>query len=181
MKLKQIRALYDEDTITVYQAYNPAIASSAVQNQTFVSPPFKRERMTWIKPSFLWMMYRCVWATKENQERVLALKISRSGFETALENACLSHYEPTAHSSYEHWRMQLKDSEVRLQWDPEKDLFLNHLPYKSIQIGLSGNMVDHFIEEWIQSVQDITEDCKRIKQLIDDGQIEQTTALLPQE
>ena len=53
---RQIRAIFDEDTITVYQAYSKKIALPAVKNQKFV-PPFKMERMTWIKPSFLWMMY----------------------------------------------------------------------------------------------------------------------------
>jgi hypothetical protein len=27
-------------------------------------PPFKVDRMTWVKPSFLWMTYRSGWATK---------------------------------------------------------------------------------------------------------------------
>ncbi|WP_390624194.1 DUF4291 family protein [Fodinicola feengrottensis] len=60
---RQVRAAYDDDTIIVYQAYASAIAEPAVTAQAFV-PPFKIERMTWIKPSFLWMMYRCGWATK---------------------------------------------------------------------------------------------------------------------
>lgn len=55
---QQIRAVYNDQTIRVYQAYSDAIANTALLNQTFVSPPFKMERMTWIKPSFLWMMYR---------------------------------------------------------------------------------------------------------------------------
>ncbi|KVO23820.1 DUF4291 family protein [Burkholderia ubonensis] len=54
--LRQIRAMYDDRTIRVYQAYSDAIADSAITHGTFVSPPFKTERMTWIKPSFLWMI-----------------------------------------------------------------------------------------------------------------------------
>jgi len=51
--------------------------------------------MTWIKPSFLWMMYRCGWGLKdENQKRVLAIDIDRAGFERALSMACLSHFDP---------------------------------------------------------------------------------------
>ncbi len=47
--------------------------------------------MTWIKPSFRWMMYRCGWATKVDQETVLAVEITRrDGFESALRGACLS-------------------------------------------------------------------------------------------
>ena len=69
---RQIRAVYTAETITVYQAYPPEIAEAALAAGRFV-PPFKRDRMTWIKPSFLWMMYRCGWATKPGQERVLAV------------------------------------------------------------------------------------------------------------
>ena len=52
--------------------------------------------MTWIKPSFLWMMYRCGWGLKEGQETVLAVEITHEGFEWALRNACLSHYVPAS-------------------------------------------------------------------------------------
>jgi hypothetical protein len=177
---RTIRALFDADTITVYQAYNPDIARAAVIAQTFVSP-FKRDRMTWIKPSFLWMMYRCGWATKENQENVLAIRMTRSGFEWALRHACLSHFDPTVHSSPEDWKLQLEAAPVRVQWDPEKDINLNNLPYRSIQIGLSGISVEKYLAEWIVGVEDITDVCKQIHRLLEDGHPEQAKALLPQE
>lgn len=54
---RQIRALYDTETITVYQAYSAAIATAAVTAQKLnASPDFKPNRMTWIKPSWAWMM-----------------------------------------------------------------------------------------------------------------------------
>ena len=88
----QIRALYDAYTIRVYQAYSDAIADSALAHGRFVSPPFKMERMTWIKPSFLWMMYRAGWGLKdEGQKRILAIDITREGFEWALAHSCPSH------------------------------------------------------------------------------------------
>ncbi len=59
-----IRAVYDDKTIRVYQAYGDDIADAALAHGTFVAPPFKMGRMTWIKPSFLWMMYRAAGATK---------------------------------------------------------------------------------------------------------------------
>ncbi len=111
---KQIRAVFDEHTITVYQAYRKDIAKSAVLNQKFV-PPFKMERMTWIKPSFLWMMYRAGWATKEGQEHILAIKIKREGFEWALKNCCLSHFDSSRFSTHEDWKTKLQNSPVRLQ------------------------------------------------------------------
>jgi len=76
---RQIRALHDDQTITVYQAYAPEIAEPAVAAGRFTAG-FHRDRMTWIKPSFLWMMYRCGWAAKPGQERVLAIRIRRGPF-----------------------------------------------------------------------------------------------------
>ena len=58
---KQIRAVFDDDTITVYQAYSSTIATAAVENQMLsASPAFKFNRMTWVKPSWCWMMYAAI-------------------------------------------------------------------------------------------------------------------------
>lgn len=78
--MRVLRAGYTDETVTVYQAYAPAIADAAVRAGTFVAP-FNRDRMTWIKPSFGWMMHRSGWAAKPGQERVLAIEITRAGFE----------------------------------------------------------------------------------------------------
>src|SRR6266516_3674929 len=120
---RQVRAVFDTETITVYQAYGPELAGRALAAGTFVAP-FSRGRMTWIKPSFLWMMYRCGWATKPGQERVLAIDITREGFEWALLRACLSHYDRDLHTDEATWSRQLKISPVRVQWDPERSLRL---------------------------------------------------------
>jgi Domain of unknown function (DUF4291) len=63
---RQARAVFEESTIVVYQAYSPEIAEPSLAAGTFV-PPFGMSRMTWIKPSFLWMAYRSGWASKPGQ------------------------------------------------------------------------------------------------------------------
>src|SRR5260221_3790890 len=85
----EIRADYDERTVVVYQAYRPEVALPAVRHNRFVQP-FALTRMTWIKPSFLWMMERSNWARKPGQEHVLAIRITRAGWEEALADAILS-------------------------------------------------------------------------------------------
>ena len=181
MKERVIRANYDNETITVYQAFSKKIALPAVEAQTFVSPPFKMERMTWIKPSFLWMMYRSGWGTKENQECILAIKIKREGFEWALKNSCLSHFNSKIHSNHEDWKNKLKNSPVRIQWDPEKDILLEPLPYRSIQIGLSGIAVENYVSDWITHIEDISDKSQSIHQLIIDNKINQAKDVLPSE
>src|ERR1700729_3676940 len=111
---RQVRALFDDRTVTVYQAYSPAIAGPAIAAGRFVSP-FKIDRMTWIKPSFLWMMHRSGWATKPDQERVLAIRITRDGFEWALARASLSHYDPAIYANHEQWAARKDSTPVRVQ------------------------------------------------------------------
>ena len=53
----------------------------------FGGDEFSFSRMSWIKTNFLWMMYRCGWASKKDQERVLAVTVSRAGFDEILANA----------------------------------------------------------------------------------------------
>lgn len=84
--VNRIRAVFNEESIRVYQAYNDKIADEALRLGTFGSS-FNTKRMTWIKPSFLWMMYRSGWGTKENQERILGIDIKRSAFDYLCKNA----------------------------------------------------------------------------------------------
>ncbi|MFK4089366.1 DUF4291 domain-containing protein [Kribbella sp. NPDC020789] len=153
---RQIRALYDDDTIAVYQAYAPEIALPALAAGTFVAP-FGFARMTWIKPSFLWMAYRSGWATKPGQTHVLRIHLRRTGFEWALANSTLSHYDPAHHPSEQAWRDSVKTSPVRIQWDPEQALSLTPQPtIRSIQIGLSPTAVHHYVNDWITGIEDVT-------------------------
>ncbi|MEV7611470.1 DUF4291 domain-containing protein [Streptomyces sp. NPDC089799] len=176
----EVRALHTDETITVYQAYSARIAGPALAAGTFV-PPFKRERMTWIKPSFLWMMYRCGWGAKPDQERVLAVDITREGFEWALAHASLSHYDRDRFASEAEWREQLKASPVRVQWDPERDLHLNPLPHRAIQIGLSGSAVDRYTDEWITGIRDVTALAHEVRAAVRAGDLDTAGELLPAE
>lgn len=177
---RQIRAVYDDTTIRVYQAYSDAIADAALAKGTFVSPPFKMERMTWIKPSFLWMMYRAGWGLKDaGQKRILAIDISREGFEWALTHGCLSHADESM--SKEEWEAKKNASPVRIQWDPERDLFLRPLEHRAIQIGLSKEAMQLYVNEWIQRITDVTPLAHSIHKLIQNGESAKACSQLPQE
>lgn len=166
--MKKINAFYDDSTIRVYQAYNNHIANEAVKLGTF-GKSFKRERMTWIKPSFLWMMYRSGWAEKENQERILAVDIKREGFEEILKNAVLSTYNGNMSISYDEWKRKIKSSEIRCQFDPDRDIYGNPEQVRAIQLGLRGEAVNRYINEWIVRITDITDEVKYLKNLRDEN------------
>jgi len=162
---RQIYAQYDEHSVTVYQAYNSRIANEALALGRF-GPQFKRNRMTWIKPSFLWMMYRSQWATLPNQERVLAIKIAREGFMEILERAVLTQFDSRIHPSRAEWQKMLRASHVRCQWDPERTATGAPLQRRAIQLGIKGEMVRRYVEEWCQQIEDITEFVHQTRALV---------------
>ncbi|MEK4854391.1 DUF4291 domain-containing protein [Paenibacillus sp. FSL H7-0756] len=173
-----IMAHYNESTVRVYQAYNHKIADEVSELGQF-GPSFKIDRMTWIKPSFLWMMYRSGWATKTDQERILAIDITREGFNYILSQVVLSSYDPDLYASQEEWQTKLQASQVRCQWDPDRDIHGNKLPRRAIQLGLRGDMVHKYIHEWIVEINDITELVIDTREAIQSGKF--STDLLPKE
>ena len=176
----QIRATYTEETITVYQAYRLAIGLPAARDNRFPEA-WQRNRMTWIKPSFLWMMYRCGWGTKEGQEVVLAIEITRAGFEWALANAALSHFDATVHRNHDTWQREVRRTPARVQWDPERSLRLGALPHRSLQLGLRDEAAYRFADEWMVTITDVTPLAKEIHNLVRVDDLETAAGLLPPE
>ncbi len=177
-----IRARHTPERITVYQAYNKAIGHAAAKAGTLDVPAFSKTRMTWIKPQFLWMMYRCGWGQKDaNQAVILQLEMTREGFNHLLENACLSSFDDTVYSDHAVWKADLEARPNRVQWDPDKDLYLTPIDRRAIQIGIAPGFVPYFVDEAILSVTDITAEAQEIEALVKAGDIEGATALLPNE
>lgn len=153
---RHILAHADDSSVVVYQAYRPAIAAFALANGVFGGPEFSFSRMSWIKPNFLWMMYRSAWATSPGQETVLGLRISRRFFEQVLLSAVASSHVPDSHDSHDERRSKLASSEVRLQWDPDHDPAGGKLDRRAIQLGLRGETLRAYATSELQEVIDMT-------------------------
>jgi len=152
---RHIMAQADSDSIVVYQAYRPSIADFAVQHQRF-GGDFSFNRMSWIKPNFLWMMYRSGWAAKEGQERILAIRLKLPFFDKLLRQAVVSSFDASRHASHEVWKAAVAGSEVRLQWDPDHDPQGKPLERRAVQLGLRGGMLQRFGGDELLTVHDIT-------------------------
>lgn len=160
----------------VYQAYNSKIADPALEANRFV-PPFSVQRATWIKPSFLWLMERSGWGKKPNQERILAVRITRQGWEEALASAVLTHPEKDGSL----WEKRMNDAPVIVQWDPERSLRGEKLEHRSIQVGLRRQIVEQYVEEWTVDIKDLTGVAKKIADLRKRGEYDKARRLLPPE
>ena len=138
----------DNDWIIVYQAFNKNIAEYAVKHQDFLGNQrfYSKTRMTWIKPNFLWMMYRANWAQNDyHQANILAifLKLSGDGFINLVKNSNKNKGDK---------------NRVNLQWDP------HHLPNgdkvvnkRAIQLGVKGTFNTKCFHSNIIKIEDITD------------------------
>jgi hypothetical protein len=153
---RHILAQFDDSSIVVYQAYNPATGHFAARHGYF-GGQFKLSRMSWIKPNFLWMMYRSGWGTKPGQEVTLAITIRREDFDSLLAQAVHSSYVAEVYSEQQCWKQRLSDSPVRLQWDPDHDPAGVKQERRAIQLGLSGQVLQKYAREWIVEIEDISD------------------------
>lgn len=159
---KQIYANFDDEGIYVYQAFKPEIVAAAIKKGSF-GTGFNMERMTWIKPSFAWMLYRSGYASKHRQEAILKIKLKHEGFLEILRHGVPTSYSESNFSSENDWRTSLKNSLVRYQWDPERDLHLRKLERRAIQLGIKGEIVQRYVNEWIINLEEVTELAHQIK------------------
>ena len=152
-----VTAHQTKDALIVYQAFNREIAEYAVQHQQFGGSSYSFNRMSWIKPNFLWMMYRSGWAQKENQERILAISISKSFFLSLLKEGEMTSFIQSHYTYEQEWKTQLRGSGVRIQWDPHHSPSGQKLNPKAIQIGIKGRWLKEFGTKQIIQIEDITE------------------------
>ena len=104
------RAEYDEEGVYVYQAFGDSIADHALAHGRFGGPDFNPARMTWIKPSFAWMLYRSGYGRKDpGQKRILKIKVPHKVLAEILRQCACEHGGGGCVG--------------RVQWDPERDLW----------------------------------------------------------
>lgn len=152
---RHIVAQYDAETVVVYQAYAPAIGRFAAKHGWF-GGSFSYERMSWIKPSFLWMMYRSGWGTKPDQEITLAVHLRRDAFDAILGEAVHSAHVPAVYESEAAWKHRVARAEVRLQWDPDHGPNGAKIERRAIQLGLRGAFLRRYGRESIVAIEDVS-------------------------
>jgi hypothetical protein len=153
---RHILAQFDADSVVVYQAYRPAIGLYAAAHGRF-GDEFRYERMSWVKPNFLWMMYRSGWGTKEDQQVTLVLRLRRAFFDAVLAEAVPSSWDRELYATREEWSDAVGRSAVRLQWDPDHHPSGAKLERRAIQLGLRGETLRAFGTRELLEVIDLTE------------------------
>jgi hypothetical protein len=159
------RGEWDSEGVYIYQAYRDEIADWALEHQKFGGPAWNPTRMTWIKPSFAWMLYRSGYGCKPGQPRILKIKLAHADIAHLLSHCKLIN------TNKEATKKGKTNPEVggngRIQWDPERDLFQTDdgrgdrvqprrmLRTRAIQIGLAEILSEYYVDHII-SIEDVT-------------------------
>ena len=99
-QVQLFNAMWDDDGVYFYQAFRAEIADWALEHGTFKGcPQFNPKRMTWIKPSFGWMLYRSGYGHKPGQSRVLRVKLGHGAVAEILRMCKLSIRRVGAHDA----------------------------------------------------------------------------------
>ncbi|MFO0737219.1 MAG: DUF4291 domain-containing protein [Labilithrix sp.] len=152
---RAILSSWDESTVVVYQAYRASIGRFAAEHGYF-GGDFSLNRMSWVKPNFLWMMYRSGWGTKPDQEVILAVRLKRAAFDEILAAAVPSSWDRDRYVDRAAWQDAVAASDVRLQWDPDHAPSGAPLERRAIQLGLRGSFLARYAREWIVGIEDIS-------------------------
>ncbi|WP_235613633.1 DUF4291 family protein [Streptomyces olivochromogenes] len=105
--------------------------------------------------------------------------MDRAGFEWAPAHAALSHFRPGVQADRDQWRAEVADCPVRVRWDPDRSIRLEAQPWRAIQVGLSGEAVDRYVDHWIVDMADVTELARSTHSAVLDGRTEEALRQLP--
>jgi hypothetical protein len=151
---------WDAEGVYVYQAFCEDIADWALAHQGFGGPSFSTSRMTWIKPSFGWVLYRAGYGYKPGQRRILKIKIPHDALGRILSQCQCVDTNKTTRCKH---NLETGCGNGRVQWDPERDVMCADgreprlmIRRRAIQIGLKGKVLEEYLRS-LTSIQDVTE------------------------
>ena len=153
---QHVLAQFDDESVVVYQAYRVGIGRVAAREGYF-GGEFSLSRMSWIKPNFLWMMYRSGWGTKPDQEITLAVRLERTFFDGLLRAAVPSSFGASDYADNDSWKAAVAGSDTRLQWDPDHDPAGGKCERRALQLGLRGETLRQYARAAILEIEDISD------------------------
>ena len=96
-----------------------------------------------------------------------------------MKNSVLSSFREVSDLSKEEWKKKLENSEVRCQWDPDRDICGNPIGRRAIQLGIKGETVKKYVNEWIVNITDVTDKVIEMRNSIQNGTFSEV--MLPEE
>ena len=80
---------------------------------------------------------------KKIKKEFWLLILKREAFDEIVKNSVISSYKPNLGITEDEWKEEVKNSLIRCQWDPERDIHGKPIGRRSIQLGIRGEAVEN--------------------------------------
>lgn len=162
---RKLKAVYDANSIRVYQLCTTKEAQRAVRDNSL--DHLADHKKIWIQPSFGWSAVRSGYGSKM---QVIQVDITKDGFLYMLEKGCLSRFEPnTVHPTKQEWDERRKDASVAVQWEADLDIEGNVLGYDCLRLSLTGEAQKRYVQDWVVNAYDATKQIHEIWNILGHG------------
>lgn len=151
---RPLRATFDASRVVVWQAHGAEIADHALAHGRFGGAGWRRDRLTGFRLSLPSLLARSDWGRAEGRERILAVSLSRDGFDALVHQAVLAENDPSVYPSAASWRLATRYANVTVAWHPDVDLGGVELPWQTPRFGVRDRAMERFsesivaIEDW---------------------------------
>jgi hypothetical protein len=151
-----LRAHFDDTTVTVLQSHAVELAEQVVAAGRFNVPGWHPGRTTRFRLSLGSALLRSERGMKPGRERLLAVKLSRSGFDELLNMAVLDDYVPALYPSRHAFRLATRFAQVLVSWHDDVDADGVELGAATVRVALRESALRAFTERWVVAVEDWT-------------------------
>ncbi|MEQ1570416.1 MAG: DUF4291 family protein [Myxococcota bacterium] len=149
-------ASFDERVVTVWQAHSNAVADAAVAAGRFGGRAWRTDRVTRFRVSLPSLLARNGWATRPGRERILAVHVSRGGFDALLRQAVHASFEPELYPSRSGWLLATRYANVTVAWHADVDPTGSDLPRQTVRFGVRDAALRELTSKWVVGVDDWT-------------------------
>lgn len=146
-----------EGKIALFHAFSPEY----IQKDQLSEEKLNMDRMTWMKTSLLWTLYRSDWATKERQERIVEVQVQPTYIEELVAKAVKTK-DPQANNSKVLYQKDPDRAILGKIWNKGQDNYWLKAR-RTMQIGIRGSELERYINEIVPTnLTDITATVNRV-------------------
>jgi len=153
---RRVLATFDDRRVVVWQAHRPDVADAAIREQRFGGGSWRTDRVTRMRLSLPSLLARCSWGLRGGRERILAVSVSRAGFDAILRQAVPAEFEPDVYPTKAAWHLATRFANVSITWHPDRGPDGAPLERLTPRFGLRDHALAAFTERWVVGVEDWT-------------------------
>lgn len=146
------------DEVLGFQAHGEAVADDLLAHG-MGSPDcraWRLDRTTRLRLSLPSLLARTDWGRRPGRERILGVRLSRSGFDAMLRSAVLAENAPAVYASPAAFRLATRFAGVLVQWHDDVDPNGDVLPWQTPRFALRDHALRAFTHEWVVGLVDLT-------------------------